>query len=287
MHESPENPGQHQLMAKQFCKNCNALLSGRYCSNCGEKRYTEHDKTMAHIAEEVLHFFSHFDGKLLTTIKTMLTRPGKVSLDYCDGIRSRYFKPVSFFLLVVVLYLLFPVFEGLNMALSYHLSHPFYGKYATKTVDTLLRQKRLTLEQATMLFHQKGEKVSKFLLFIILPVMATLSLGLARHKRKLFFDHVIFATEAVTFFILFGFLLVPLLLAVFDLLRFRSFSSELPLIVLVTTTSLLYLYIASKRFFRFNVIFAIIYSLLFFIVMQLFVQFIYKLILFWLISKSI
>src|SRR5579871_2821131 len=102
------------------CKNCKHSFVGNFCNACGEKVYHENDRAFKHLFEEVLHFLTHFDGTLLRNIKTMLTYPGKVSEDFCYGIRKKYFKPLSLFLLLVILYLLFPLFGGLNMKLIYH-----------------------------------------------------------------------------------------------------------------------------------------------------------------------
>src|SRR4029078_451394 len=99
------------------CKNCGNHFNGNYCNNCGEKVYTEHDRTAFHFLEEGFHFLTHFEGTFFTTIKTIFAKPGQVSVDYANGIRKKYFKLLSLFLLLVVLYLLFPVFEGLNMKL--------------------------------------------------------------------------------------------------------------------------------------------------------------------------
>src|SRR5689334_1275203 len=97
------------------CKNCGHSFSGKYCNNCGEKVYTEHDRTFMHFVEEGMHFITHLDGTLINTIRTMFKSPGKLSVDYCAGKRKTYFKPLSFFLLLVVIYLLFPFFQALNM----------------------------------------------------------------------------------------------------------------------------------------------------------------------------
>ena len=110
-----------------ICKNCNHAFTGKYCNHCGEKVYSEKDRSVLHFFEEGLHFITHFEGTFFNTLKKIFTRPGQLSVDYCNGKRKTYFKPLSLFLLLVVLYLLFPFFEGLNMKLYYHVHHPLYG----------------------------------------------------------------------------------------------------------------------------------------------------------------
>lgn len=105
---------------QHICKNCGHVFTGNYCNQCGEKVYTEHDKSLVHLLEEGFHFVTHFEGTLLTTIKTIFTKPGQLTLDYCNGVRKKYFRPLSFFLLLVVFYLVFPLLSGLNMTLYNH-----------------------------------------------------------------------------------------------------------------------------------------------------------------------
>src|SRR6478736_8508316 len=137
--------------AVHICKNCNNSFSGKYCNHCGEKLYHEKDRSVFHLFEEGLHFLTHFDGTFFNTLKKIFTKPGQLSVDYCNGKRKTYFKPLSFFLLLVVLYLLFPVFEGLNMKLYYHTHHILYGNYARRMVIDIMTQKHLADGQVEQL----------------------------------------------------------------------------------------------------------------------------------------
>ena len=195
-----------------ICKNCNHAFTGKYCNSCGEKVYSEKDKFVWHLFEEGLHFITHFDGTFFNTLKKIFTKPGQLSVDYCNGKRKTYFKPLSLFLLLVVLYLLFPMFEGLNMKLYYHTHHPLYGNYARRMVIDIMTQKHLADGQVEPLFHPKSEKVSKFLLLILLPLTALFFWLLTYKKRKYFFDQMVFSAEINCMYLLWGFLLLPLLL---------------------------------------------------------------------------
>jgi hypothetical protein len=195
------------------CKNCGHGFTGNYCNNCGEKVLHAHDKTVGHFFEDAVHFITHFDGKFFTTLKTMFKTPGKLSLDYSQGIRQPYFKPVSFFLLLVVLYLLFPMFQGLNMPLQAHTRQAAYGHFAAGKIDHYLQSHPgATIDTLAEQFAKKSEKASKLLLFIIIPLTA-LPLWLMTFRRKpYFYDHLVLATEINSLFLLLTFLLFPLVL---------------------------------------------------------------------------
>ena len=264
-----------------ICKNCGNSFYGKYCNRCGEKVYTQHDKKISHLLEEAVHFITHLDGTLLLTIRTMFTRPGQYALDYCEGTRKKYFKPVSLFLLLVILYLLFPAFEMFNMKLKYHVGHSAYGKYATQKVAEATANKHLSAEQAADIFHRAGEKTSKFLLFIILPFSAFISWLLAYKKRKFYFDHFVFTTEIASFLLLWGFLLFPLFInLVYWLSSFVLVSSERQTGIGIVSIFSIYLLFAARRFFKFNWLYTLLYSAVFAFTLFWFIEYVYKFLLF-------
>ncbi|MGZ5286956.1 MAG: DUF3667 domain-containing protein [Flavisolibacter sp.] len=267
--------------ASNTCKNCGNVFTGKYCNQCGEKKYREEDKYIPHLFEDAFHFTTHFEGKFFNTLGAVVSRPGKLSFDYCNGLRKKYFKPISFFLMLVILYLLFPLFEGLNMRLKYHVTHDLYGEWAMKKTLEVMQAKNLTEEKMADLFHQKGEKTSKFLLFLIIPVMGIVSWLLGYKKRKLYFDHFVFGIEVSSFFILWGFLFLPL---VFLISRKSGlgylFNSESVTGLMILTGSFFYVLLASRRFFKFKWWYSILYSLIYILFMAFFIQWIYKFILF-------
>lgn len=263
------------------CKHCGNNYEGNYCNNCGEKRYTEADKSIGHLLGEGFHFITHFEGTFFNSLKAVLFRPGQLSLDYCNGIRKKYFKPISFFLLLVILYLLFPMFTGLNMSLYFHEKHGLYGDYALRKVSEVVQAKHITEAQLSDLFHQKSDKVSKFLLFIIIPAMGLFSWLFAFRKRKLFFDNLIFSIEAGAFLILWGYLIFPLILLVLriifggDLLR-----DEAPTLITMVLVYAIQVTRAAKRFFGFAWWYSALYGILYTIALALFIEEIYKFFLF-------
>ncbi|MGB4845859.1 MAG: DUF3667 domain-containing protein [Ferruginibacter sp.] len=272
-------------MSEIVCKNCGNNFTGKFCNICGEKVYTEKDKSVKHILGEGFHFLTHFEGTFFKTLKTIFTRPGQLSLDYCNGIRKRYFKPLSFFLLLVILYLLFPVFEGLNMNLYAHAQHKLYGKFATAEITSLLKEKNITEVMLVDSFHHAGEKTSKFLLFIIIPALAFFSMLIVRSKKRAYYDHFVFTIESFSFFILWGFIIMPVLLMFTYKVFGFHFTSENQTGLAVMSLFLVYVTLASKRFFNFKWWFSILYAILFSVFLVGFIEYIYKFILFFIAIK--
>jgi hypothetical protein len=192
------------------CKNCTHVFTGNFCNNCGEKVYSSHDKSLIHIGEEFFHFLTHFEGAFLTTLKTVITKPGKFSLDYCNGIRKKYFKPVSLFLLLVILYLLFPKFQGLNMKLETYaakeygftwLSHPL--------INNKIEKENISYNALAQRYNAKSPTISKATLFSLIPLAALVLAILYFFKRRPLFDHFIISIELSAFFIALHYLIIP------------------------------------------------------------------------------
>lgn len=267
------------------CKACGHKFVGKYCNHCGEKVYTDHDKSFFHFVEEGIHFVTHFEGTFFTTLKYLFTRPGKLSENYCNGIRKTLFKPLSLFFLLVVIYLIFPVFEGLNMRLLYHLRNPLYGGYATQKITALMQSQSWSDTQVAELFQQKSAKVSKFLLLILLPLTALFFWSLTHKRRPFFFDQMVFATEINSVYLIWGFMLMPLLLTAFEFTAHLFTGHYVPandgvLSLIIYGGLLLYLTLAAKRFYRLTTWPALGLSFLFYVAHYTIVQIIYKFLLF-------
>jgi hypothetical protein len=194
------------------CKNCCKSFYGEYCNSCGEKVYDEKDKKMSHFFSEAFHFSTHLDGKFFTTIKTIFTRPGKLSLDYCNGIRKKYFKPLSLFLLIIIIYLLFPLAKGLNMRFNTYVSAEYnYSWYAKPIAENKIKKQSISIDELSAKYDAKSQKFAKPFLLLILPLTGLGLFFLFYKKRKFFFDHFVLGIELSSAIFAIMFLLFPLL----------------------------------------------------------------------------
>src|SRR5688572_15928889 len=196
------------------CKNCNNQFSGKFCNLCGEKVYADHDKSLKHFFEEAFHFVTHFDSKFLTSLRLVFFYPGFVSKEISLGVRKKYYKPVSLFLVAVIIYLLFPVFRGMNISFGNHVSQYNYMglRFFVDWVLAKAAAQNIPLEQLAENFNAKSEKVSKLLLILVIPLTGLLLKLLFWRKKKFAFDHLTLAAEINTFFLFLVFLVVPLVL---------------------------------------------------------------------------
>jgi Protein of unknown function (DUF3667) len=270
------------------CKNCGNHFSGKYCNQCGEKVYTDHDKSLKHIFEEVFHFVTHFDSKFFTTLRLIFARPGFISQEYCRGVRKKYFKPVSLFLIGVIIYLLFPIIQGLNISFFNHLAQDkqFHISFPQAWAQAKATHYGISIEDLGLHFDDKSPKISKLLLFIIIPLTGII-LKLLFYKRKRFsFDHFVLAAEINTFFVFLTFLLMPLLFQLIAKIVWWVWSGIYrygdDIYFILTQLVLVFLFsaIAFKRFYGVSTWKAILKSLLFLFAHSVLIYIIYRLILF-------
>lgn len=74
------------------CPNCNRVITGNFCSNCGQKKYKRIDKN--YIWEEIQYTILHTNKGFLYSVKEIIKNPGKTAREYIDGNRVNHYKPI-------------------------------------------------------------------------------------------------------------------------------------------------------------------------------------------------
>ncbi len=266
------------------CKNCKNQFVGKFCNQCGEKVYNEENKKIRNIFGEVFHFVTHFDGTFLTSFKTSLTKPGKLSVDFCNGIRKKYFKPIPFFLLIVVLYLLFPKFKGLNMNADTYVSEQYgFSWLSIPVFKAKMKKYGVTYEEMAHRYDGRSPKVSKFSLLLLIPLAAGVLALLNLNKRKPFYDHFILAAEMISFFIFLQFLALPFINFLVEKVHppaISVFYDGSWVNWITQIISALFVIIAVRNFYQEKYWLSILKGLLFYIVFVVGIKYIYSVVVF-------
>ncbi|HEY0683326.1 MAG TPA: DUF3667 domain-containing protein [Steroidobacter sp.] len=96
------------------CLNCGAVLTGPYCSNCGQTAHPH--RSLVALGHDILHGVFHFEGKVWNTIPELFLRPGRLTRRYIDGERAKFVSPMALYLFSV--FLMFAVFPFTEDSLS-------------------------------------------------------------------------------------------------------------------------------------------------------------------------
>jgi len=87
------------------CLNCNAEVKGRFCSVCGQENI-EPKETFWNLISHFLYDLFHYDGKAVSTIKTLLFQPGLLTYQYVRGRRASYLHPIRLYIFISAMFFL-------------------------------------------------------------------------------------------------------------------------------------------------------------------------------------
>jgi hypothetical protein len=83
------------------CTNCGTPLHGAYCAHCGQKAVPP-DPTIRHVVGDVWSEVVPVDGKVLRSLRLLLTKPGFLTLELLRGRRATYVAPIRLYLVFSV-----------------------------------------------------------------------------------------------------------------------------------------------------------------------------------------
>ena len=98
------------------CKNCDAVLLGRFCVNCSQAANV-HVPTTRELLHELLEGITHSDSRLWRTLTTLWFKPGKLTQEFVAGRRVAYLPPFRLYLILSIIFFLLASFVQMNVAL--------------------------------------------------------------------------------------------------------------------------------------------------------------------------
>ena len=87
-----------------ICKNCGNSVSVAYCERCGQ-RISVGKVTFTETFQDIVDAVFSVNAPLVRTLKALFSHPGRMFREFLEGRRKHYYKPVAFFILCTVLYL--------------------------------------------------------------------------------------------------------------------------------------------------------------------------------------
>jgi hypothetical protein len=83
--------------------DCGAPIAGRYCASCGQETEIR-TPTVRQFAHEMMDQYVAVEGKLGRTLRVLITEPGQLTLDYIQGRRQRYVRPLKLYVSISVVF---------------------------------------------------------------------------------------------------------------------------------------------------------------------------------------
>lgn len=238
----------HKPRKDSNCLNCGTTVTGKYCQNCGQENI-EVKETFFQIVYHFIEDITHFDGKLIKTLKYLITKPGFLTKEYVSGKRASYIHPIRMYLFISAIFFLF-IFSGEQKLVDVNTKQSNSSKivFGDSTYGTLAaydsaqsklpKQKKdnwLTsklIKQQIIINNKFGNDQNKILaalidnfkhnfskiLYLSLPIFAFFLWILYKRNRSYYFaDHMIFSIHlyCAYFIIIFIFTLLDLVVKFF------------------------------------------------------------------------
>ena len=199
----------YDFLVPRICKSCQSSFSGKFCNVCGEKVIEPADKSFFNFLGNVFSEITSLDNKFLYTLRLMLLKTGYVSRQYMDGIRGRFFKPLSMFFVVNVIYFLFAWADTFNSQLKTQINYLPHSALAKSIVDQRLEKEKVIYEEFEKRYNEHSTDLAKLLhiLFVVLMSMPIMILNFSRDRY--FVDHFTASLEFNSAMILVVILAIP------------------------------------------------------------------------------
>ena len=105
----------------QPCPNCAAVVTARFCGNCGQSRH-DHSRSLLEVLRELVEHHLFLDGKMVTTLVALLVRPGLLTRAFIEGRRVRFVSPIRLYLFASFAFFLALWASGFAM-IQFHIPH--------------------------------------------------------------------------------------------------------------------------------------------------------------------
>jgi hypothetical protein len=178
------------------CPTCGKPLSGRFCAHCGEKRVSPEDHGLKRSFEQMFAAFTHADGKIFRTLRTLLAQPGRLTADYLKGRRKPYIAPLELFLICnLIFFLLHPLIGSntLTTDLNTHLHYTWHAAIAQSLVAPRLAARAMTVEAYAVIFDAAAVTQAKSFVILVVPIFSLAVMALFWRQRRHYAAHLVFS----------------------------------------------------------------------------------------------
>jgi len=219
--------------AASACANCGTPLGGTYCSACGQKAVS-HDVSLHDLSHEALHELAHVDGKIVQTLKLLITKPGFLTTEFLAGRRARYISPVRLYLTCSLIFFALAAVAPVDERPFFRITPGGRSGFSFASEEQL---REATVEANRAIIHGLPR-----VMFVLMPVFAFGTWLLYRKARRFYAAHLYYSIHFHAFAFLALTLMVSLRLA-------RGYAAVVFVANLIPSLIWIYQYVGLRRVF--------------------------------------
>jgi uncharacterized protein DUF3667 len=175
----------HAAVLETVCGNCGAELSGAFCHACGQKTAGP-DVSLHDFFHDAFHEFAHVDGKIVRTLRLLVTKPGMLTKVFLSGRRARYISPVRVYLTCSVLFFGLVALTPNPQLSFFHVTYkPSPGDAPLDAAAVRRYEDEATLRASRAVIHDFPRAM-----FALMPVFGLLTWVLYRKARPFYAAHL-------------------------------------------------------------------------------------------------
>ncbi len=197
------------IMEVHHCLNCGSEFTSKFCPQCGQRDVENSDRSIIRLTIDLLNNVFFFDNRFWISIRYLLTRPGKMTVEFLEGKRRKFISPITLFLFVNVLYFFLSPLTDYSLPLADQMKYQAHSEMATRMVEDKLKKHELSneayqesLRTYATKYQSASDNISKSLMILNVPIVALFVYLLSLRKRPYYFDALIFSLHYFTLFLL-------------------------------------------------------------------------------------
>lgn len=191
--------------ATWHCPTCKTSVTTRFCPRCGEEPLKPRELTLHGFAEKAVHAFTSVDARTLRSVRTLILRPGELTLAWLQGVRKPYVLPLSLFLIANLAFVAAQLLTGqhvFNSSLASHLYHQDWSGVAQSLVARRLNGTGRTIEEYAPIFDRRVALNAKSMVVMMSLAFSLLLPAVFRREKRPFMVHVAFSLHFYAFLLL-------------------------------------------------------------------------------------
>lgn len=188
-----------------ICPTCHTSIATPFCPTCGERPLGPKELTLRGLVDQVLQAFTSIDGRLIRTFRSLVRRPGALTVAYLQGQRKPYVGPVSLFLIANVLFFAMESLTGgkvFTTPLDSHLHTQPWSVVAVSLVEHRLEARQTTLAVYTPEFDRAMARNARSLIIFMALLFGLLPRIMFPRSPWPFVAHAVFSLHLYSFMLL-------------------------------------------------------------------------------------